>query len=204
MDHRYVNYYLVIRGTRDLMKIFSYCQNFAACLLHMIAEIKIQRLYLSQVPGIDTHFPNVLEKLVHCRNCLVHLVQLEKNVGMEKTDIVMSLSMTNWTAVINRFIFFAENYRSRGLEYIHSALSGDGQFQKTYAGSIRNMFHQIQTFYYIPVIKFTPDSSSLLKQSDISDSELLAEITDMDPNAEITATDPNAKKDELSESDLRF
>ena len=201
MDHRYVNTYLVLRGTRDLMKIFSYCRNFAACLLHMIAEIKIQRLYLSQVPGIDTRFPNVLEKLVHCRNCLVHLVQLEKNVGMEKTDIVIPLTMTNWTAVINRFIFFAENYRSRGLEYIYSALLSNSQFQKTHAGSIRNMFHQIQTFYYIPAIKLTQDNSRLLKQSDISDSELLAEIMDMDPN---TATDPNAKNDELSESDLRF
>ena len=52
------------------------------------------------------------------------------------------------------------------------------------------MFHQIQTFYYIPAIKLTQDNSRLLKQSDISDSELLAEIMDMDPN---TATDQTPK-----------
>ena len=60
---------------------------------------------------------------------------------------------------------------------------------------------RFRPFYYIPAIKLTQDNSRLLKQSDISDSELLAEIMDMDPN---TATDPNAKNDELSESDLRF
>ena len=94
----------------------------------MIAEIKIQRLYLSQVPGIDTRFPNVLEACT-LQELFSSSCATRKKCWYGKDGHSNPLNMTNWTAVINRFIFFAENYRSRGLEYIYSALLSNSQFQ---------------------------------------------------------------------------
>ena len=131
------------------------------------------------------HYQNIY-KLLRCRKFVQHLLKLEVNVSMEKTDVVVPLSNTNWTAVVNKLILFAEKYLFHGSAYVQLIFSEP--LNEKQRRSIGNMFHQIQTFYSIPDVDSIPD-------------ELLAEIMAMDPN---TTTDLNAKEDELSESDLRF